>query len=43
MALAADDLGRAFSFRLFADGSGEGDGPDGQRHERFRTWKEVAA
>ena len=40
MALAADDLGRAFSFQLFADGSGEGDGPDGQRHERFRTWKE---
>jgi hypothetical protein len=40
MALAADDLDRHFVFRLFADGSGEGIGPDGARHERFRTWKE---
>ena len=41
MALAADDLSRVFTFRLFADGSGAGEGPGGQRHERFRTWKEA--
>ena len=40
MALAADDLARVFTFRLFADGTGAGDGPDGQHHHRFRTWKE---
>ena len=36
----ADDLGRQFVFRLFPDGSGDGVGPNGARHERFRTWKE---
>ena len=41
MALAADDLGRRYEFRLFPDGSGEGVGPDGVRHARFRTWKEA--
>jgi len=40
LAIAADDLTRQFSFRLFADGSGEGIGPSGQVHDRFRTWKE---
>jgi hypothetical protein len=35
-----DDLDRAFTFRLRPDGSGEGEGPSGTRHERFRTWKE---
>jgi hypothetical protein len=41
MALAADDLAERYTFRLFADGRGEGLGPDGARHERFRTWKEA--
>jgi hypothetical protein len=41
MAVDADDLGRTFTYRLFADGSGEGTGPDGQAHTRFRTWKEA--
>ena len=36
----ADDLARAFTFRLHPDGTGEGVGPSGERHERFRTWKE---
>lgn len=40
-AVDADDLGRVFTFRLFADGTGEGLGPDGVRHERFRAWKEA--
>ena len=39
-AAAADDLGRSYSFRLFPDGSGDGTGPSGSRHTRFRTWKE---
>ena len=41
MALAATDLGRQFTFRLFPDGSGTGEGPDGLVHTRFRTWKEA--
>jgi hypothetical protein len=41
MALAADDLGRRFTFRLFPDGTGTGEGPDGVVHSRFRTWKEA--
>jgi hypothetical protein len=40
MALDADDTGRRFTFRLFPDGTGEGVGPSGTRHERFRAWKE---
>lgn len=40
LALAAEDLSQQWSFRLFADGSGEGTGPDGVVHQRFRTWKE---
>ena len=39
-AVAADDLERVFTVRLFPDGSGEGSGPDDVVHERFRTWKE---
>lgn len=34
------DLTRAHTFRLFPDGSGEGTGPSGAAHTRFRTWKE---
>ena len=41
MAIAADDLARRFTFRLFADGNGEGAGPDGRVHNRFRVWKEA--
>ncbi|HEY6533728.1 MAG TPA: hypothetical protein VIY72_15580 [Acidimicrobiales bacterium] len=40
-AVAADDLSEAWTFRLFPDGSGEGVGPDGTTHQRFRTWKEA--
>jgi hypothetical protein len=40
LALRADDLDDTFTFRLFADGRGEGTGPDGAVHHRFRTWKE---
>jgi len=35
-----DDLSVRFTFRLFADGSGDGVGPSGERHTRFRSWKE---
>jgi hypothetical protein len=41
LAIDAHDLTRQFSFRLFADGRGEGTGPDGARYERFRSWKEA--
>jgi len=41
LAIAADDLATTFTYRLFADGSGEGTGPDGIVHHRFRTWKEA--
>ncbi len=39
---AADrtDLTRQVTFRLFPDGSGDGIGPSGARHTRFRSWKE---
>lgn len=36
----ADDLATSFTFRLHPDGSGDGVGPSGTRHDRFRTWKE---
>jgi hypothetical protein len=39
-AVATDDLSRVWTFRLHADGNGEGLGPDGSVHDRFRTWKE---
>lgn len=41
MALAADDLTERWTFRLHADGTGEGTGPDGATHHRFRSWKEA--
>jgi len=34
------DLTRTHTFRLLPDGTGEGAGPSGQVHTRFRTWKE---
>ena len=40
LVLDADDLRRQHEFRLFPDGSGDGLGPSGQRHQRFRAWKE---
>ena len=40
LAVAADDLTDTWTFRLHADGTGEGLGPDGRVHRRFRTWKE---
>jgi len=40
VAIHCDDLTRIHTFRLFPDGSGEGTGPAGTNHERFRTWKE---
>jgi hypothetical protein len=39
-AIHAGDLERSFTFRLFPDGTGEGVGPSGTVHTRFRTWKE---
>ncbi len=41
MALHWDDLGRRLTFELRADGSGAGTGPQGEPHDRFRTWKEA--
>jgi len=35
-----DDLTRTFTFRLHPDGTGEGTGPSGEQHDRFRAWKE---
>ena len=40
LAIDAEDLSRQFTFRLFPDGTGEGIGPSGTTHSRFRTWKE---
>lgn len=40
MAIDADDLTRRHTFRLFPDGTGDGVGPSGTRHTRFRAWKE---
>ena len=40
VAVRADDLATVFMFRLFPDGTGEGAGPSGAVHTRFRTWKE---
>jgi len=40
IAVASDDLSVQHTFRLFADGTGEGAGPSGAEHARFRTWKE---
>ena len=40
VAVDATDLDRYHTFRLFPDGHGDGTGPSGTRHTRFRTWKE---
>lgn len=40
LAIAAEDLQQHWTFRLYPDGSGEGVGPSGTRHDRFRSWKE---
>ena len=39
-AARADALDDPVTFRLFPDGNGDGRGPDGSHHTRFRTWKE---
>jgi hypothetical protein len=28
------------AFRLYPDGNGDGTGPSGERHTRFRAWKQ---
>ncbi len=38
---APNDTSKRYFFRLFPDGVGEGIGPDGAVHERFRTWKQA--
>ncbi|MEQ8840712.1 MAG: hypothetical protein RIB98_07000 [Acidimicrobiales bacterium] len=40
VAVRADDLAEHHEFRLFPDGTGDGLGPSGERHARFRAWKE---
>ena len=40
LAVAADALSVQHAFRLYAEGSGEGAGPSGSVHDRFRAWKE---
>jgi len=40
MAVAFDDVSERWAFRLHADGTGQGEGPSGVVHERFRAWKE---
>jgi hypothetical protein len=40
LAIDAGNLDTAFTYRLFPDGRGEGRGPSGASHTRFRTWKE---
>lgn len=40
VAVRADDLSTVVSFRVYPDGSGEGAGPTGSVHTRFRAWKE---
>ena len=40
VAVRSDDLSIQHTFRLFPGGNGDGEGPSGERHVRFRTWKE---
>ena len=40
LAVRADELATQHAFRLFPDGNGDGTGPSGTRHTRFRSWKE---
>jgi hypothetical protein len=39
-AARADDLTVMHTFRLYPNGDGDGTGPSGARHTRFRSWKE---
>jgi hypothetical protein len=39
-AAPADRLDDEVTLRLFPDGTADGVGPTGARHERFRAWKE---
>lgn len=43
LAIDARDLTNTNAFRLFPDGTGDGAGPSGTRHTRFREWKEDLA
>lgn len=36
----ADDLTRTHTLRLFPDATANGTGPSGERHAKFRSWKE---
>ncbi len=38
--VAHDTTAAEFTLRLFPDGSADGIGPSGGRHDRFRAWKE---
>ncbi|MCC5951558.1 MAG: hypothetical protein JJU45_05630 [Acidimicrobiia bacterium] len=40
LAVLADDTSVQHTFDLHPDGSGDGIGPSGAHHTRFRTWKE---
>ena len=40
LAIDAEDLTRSFTFALTPEGDGQGAGPSGTTHQRFRTWKE---
>jgi hypothetical protein len=40
LALDANDPTVRHAFRLYPDGSGDGTGPSGRSHTRFRSWKE---
>jgi hypothetical protein len=40
LAIDSTDLSRQYTFRLHPDGAGEGIGPSGTSHTRFRTWKQ---
>ena len=40
LAIDAAALGSQHIFRLYSDGTGDGAGPSGIRHNRFRSWKE---
>ena len=39
-AARVDDLDRSVTLRLYPDGTADGLGPSGTRHDRFRAWKE---
>jgi hypothetical protein len=40
LAIDCRDLTRQHAFRLYPDGRGEGIGPSGEVHTRFREWKQ---